>query len=60
MVGMLVCCVFASKKHLEQEFFIPVRMYLALNSLTAMEGHDCPFFCKLLWCLVTLMIFVSC
>ena len=34
--------------------------FLAFNSLTAIGGHDRQLFNKLLWCLVSLPIFVCC
>ncbi len=40
------------------EFFVPAGTDLAVNSLTAIGGHDRQLFNKLLWCLVSSPIFV--
>jgi hypothetical protein len=42
VVGMFVCLCLG-------EFFVPTRTDLAVNSLTAMGGHDRPLYNELLW-----------
>jgi len=60
MVGMFVCLCLARQKPSKQEFFVPARTDLGAKLLTAMDAHECPLFNKLLWWLVTFMIFVQC
>jgi hypothetical protein len=46
--GCLCDVCFTSKKSSEQEFFVPTRMHVAINSLTATDGRDHPLFNELL------------